>query len=247
MAKRFCSSEVFACLGTRTRVPSQLMPAKPVDTLSCTPSSTEVITTSAKTPSMRSVRVRIERSLCAQSAIRPPLTTSHTRAARTPRLRRRRTVSRPTSATGPRTSASLIAQALYGRLPAVLGGRIEGEEEAEGEGQEGGPEEAQGSERQRHADRVRDRPREDDPHGVADGAPQERQKKRLGHEGLEDLAPGGADGHLDPHLAHPLLERGELDVDVDHAAADQRQHSGEKEDEIVDRPLAELPLQPLGR
>ena len=62
-------------------MPSQLMPANPVATLSLTPSSTEVITTSAKTPSISRVRVRIERSLCAQSSIRPPVTTSQTRAS----------------------------------------------------------------------------------------------------------------------------------------------------------------------
>jgi len=57
-------------------VPSQLIPANPVAMRSMTPSKTEVITTSAKTPSMRSVRVSVERSLCAQSSTNPPRITS---------------------------------------------------------------------------------------------------------------------------------------------------------------------------
>ncbi len=67
MAKRFCSSEVFGALGVSTSVPSQLMPAKPVETLSMTPSSTEIITTSAKTPSINSVRVSAS-AACAPTA-----------------------------------------------------------------------------------------------------------------------------------------------------------------------------------
>ena len=63
----------------RTTVPSQAMPSNPVPTLSRTPSSTDVSTTSAKTPSMSSVRVSIERSLCAHSSTSPPVTTSNTR------------------------------------------------------------------------------------------------------------------------------------------------------------------------
>ena len=54
-------------------VPSQLMPEKPVPILSMTPSMTELITTSAKTPSIRSVSVSVERSLWAQSSTKPPL------------------------------------------------------------------------------------------------------------------------------------------------------------------------------
>ena len=62
-------------------VPSQLMPEKPVAILSMTPSMTEVMTTSAKTPSIRSVSVSVERSLCAQSSTSPPLTISQPRAS----------------------------------------------------------------------------------------------------------------------------------------------------------------------
>ena len=65
-------------------VPSQLMPEKPVPILSMTPSRTDDMTTSAKTPSMRSVSVNVDRSLCAQSSTRPPLTISQPRASRAP-------------------------------------------------------------------------------------------------------------------------------------------------------------------
>src|SRR3954470_192943 len=109
------------------------MPAKPVETLSLTPSSTEVITTRAKTPSISRVRVRTERSLCDHSSMRPPVTTSQTRAMRIPRLRRRRMGA--DAAAGTKARASLIAQGLHRRLPAGLGGRIEREQKAEDEGQ----------------------------------------------------------------------------------------------------------------
>ncbi len=145
MAKRFCCSEVLGGRGTRTSVPSQLMPAKPVETLSLTPSSTEVITTRAKTPSMRSVRVSSERSLCAHNSIRPPVTTSQTRERRLPRLRRRRGIPAVVTAgvdamgDGVKIAVSIavsfIAQRLHRRLPAGLGGRVEGEQEAEDDGQ----------------------------------------------------------------------------------------------------------------
>src|SRR5436309_9680266 len=155
MAKRFCCSEVLAALGARRSVPSQLMPAKPVETLSLTPSSTELITTRAKTPSISRVRVSSERSLCDHSSISPPVTTSHTRAARTPRLRRRRIATGGAASAPPagtKVSASLIAQCLHRRLPAGLGRRIEREQETEDDGQQRGPQEAQRGERQRHAD-----------------------------------------------------------------------------------------------
>src|SRR5947209_6969717 len=191
MAKRFCSSEVFAGLGTSTSVPSQLMPAKPVETLSWTPSSTEVITTRAKTPSISRVRVRSERSLCDHSSIRPPVTTSHTRAARTLKVRRRRIAagarSEVSAPAGTNVSASLIAQGLHRRLPAGLGRRIEREQETEDDGEQRGPHEAQGGERQRHADRLGDHPREGDADEKTGGAPQQGQEQRLGHERLEDL------------------------------------------------------------
>src|SRR5215208_1767388 len=168
MAKRFCSSEVLASLGTRTSVPSQLMPAKPVETLSLTPSSTEVMTTRAKTPSISKVNVRIERSLCAHSSIRPPVTTSQTRAARVPRPWRRTVPVAPGAWVT--TTISLIAQRLHRRLPAGLGGRIEREQEAEDDGQGRGPDEAQRGQRHRDAERLRDHPREGDADGEARGA-----------------------------------------------------------------------------
>src|SRR5436305_4479271 len=165
------------------------MPAKPVATLSLTPSSTEVITTRAKTPSMSRVKVSSERSLCAHSSIRPPVTTSHTRAARTPRLRRRESgAAAPATEGGARMMIdSLIAQRLHRRLPAGLDGRIEREQEAEDESHQGGPHEAQRRERQRHPDRMGDHPGEEDAEQVPHGAPQEGQEQRLGHERLEDL------------------------------------------------------------
>src|SRR5262245_38794586 len=81
MAKRFCSSLVRGALGAIFTVPSQARPANPVPTLSRTPSRTEVITTSAKTPSIRRVRVSAERSLWAQSSTKLPRTISHPRAS----------------------------------------------------------------------------------------------------------------------------------------------------------------------
>ena len=69
-------------------VPSQLMPEKPIAILSMIPSMTEVITTSAKTPSASSVSVSVERSLCAQSSTRPPLTISQPRESLAPIERR---------------------------------------------------------------------------------------------------------------------------------------------------------------
>ena len=63
IAKRFCSSVVAGWSGASMTVPSQLIPEKPMAILSMTPSMTDDITTSAKTPSMRSVSVRVERSL----------------------------------------------------------------------------------------------------------------------------------------------------------------------------------------
>src|SRR6266540_5614526 len=67
-----------------TAVPSQLMPEKPVVTLSITPSRTDVITTSTKTPSISSVSVSVERSLWAHSSRSPPRTTSRYKARRVP-------------------------------------------------------------------------------------------------------------------------------------------------------------------
>src|SRR6185369_4361722 len=178
IANRFCSSEVCAFLGTSTSVPSQLMPAKPVPILSLTPSSTEVITTSAKTPSMRSVRVRSERSLCAHSSISPPVITSHTSARRTP-IVRRRTVAGPVGSVraGVNVRISLIAQCLHRRLPAGLDGGAESEQEAEDERHQRRPQKAQRIERQRHADREGDHPREGDPDQETDQATESRQQQ----------------------------------------------------------------------
>src|ERR1700710_2459446 len=177
------------------------MPAKPVETLSLTPSSTEVITTRAKTPSISRVRVRIERSLCAQSSRTPPVTTSQTRAARTPSVRRGRVLPgfgspRPPAvavATKRRallsqTPPSLIAQRLHRGLPAGLHGREEREQEAEDEGHQCRPDEAQGGERQRRADRAGDHPGKDDADHEPRGAAEQGQQQGLGHERFEDLA-----------------------------------------------------------
>src|SRR5258705_314389 len=110
------------------------MPAKPVLTLSFTPSSREVITTMAKTPSINMVKVRIESRLCDKSWIRPPVMPSPMREAWT------------------KIPFLFIAQGLHRRLPAGLQSGIESEQEAEDDRQEKRPEEAQGCERQRHAD-----------------------------------------------------------------------------------------------
>src|SRR5271169_155028 len=222
IAKRFCSSEVWASLGTITAVPSQLIPEKPVVTLSRTPSSTDVMTTSAKTPSMRSVSVRIERSLCAQSSIRPPVTTSQMRESRAASER----------------ETLLIVQRLHRGEAARLQRRIDREEEAEDEGQEERPDEALRVHVERDLEDRRDHLRERDADEEADEPAEAGQEQRLGHELLEDLAARGADRHLDAHLADAFLERRELDVHVDHPAADERQNAGEHENQVVDVALA---------
>src|SRR5271169_27508 len=231
IAKRFCSSEVWASLGTITAVPSQLIPEKPVVTLSRTPSSTDVMTTSAKTPSMRSVSVRIERSLCAQSSIRPPVTTSQIRASRAP---------------GEREPATLlIAQRLHGREAAGLQGGVDREEEAEDEGQQERPDEALRVHVERDLEDRRDHLRERDADEEADEPAEAGQEQRLGHELLEDLPARRADRHLDAHLADAFLECRELDVHVDHSAADERQDAREHEDHVVDVALAAALLHAL--
>src|SRR6185503_4127267 len=183
MANRFCSSVVSAALGWRTTVPSQAIPWNPVPTLSRTPSSTDVSTTSAKTPSMSRVRVRTDRSLCDHSSTSPPVTTSNTRFTR-----------------APRESRLLIAQGLHRGETAGLPRRVEGEDEPEGRGQEEGPAEAHGLQEERDLQERRDRRREGDSADEADHAPEAGQQEGLGHEPLEDLAAGGADRHLDAHL-----------------------------------------------
>src|ERR1700753_2342394 len=194
MAKRFWSSLVLGSLGATMMVPSQLMPAKPVDTLSTMPSRTEVITTRAKTPRVRRLSVSRERSLWAQSSTKPPLTTSATRLAwaRRPRLGR--------GAAARLAPASLIAQGFHRGQAAGLPGRIEGEEKAEGAGEAGGPGEADGRQGEGHAEDDGDGLGEGDAGEEAEAGAEEGHQEGLGHEGLEDLAAGGADGPLDADL-----------------------------------------------
>src|SRR5262245_22972619 len=118
------------------------MPAKPVEILSCTPSSTDTMTTSANTPSMRRVNVRSERSLCAHSSIKPPVMTSQTRASRAPSDLRRGRAGPSDVAAWRGRAISFIAQRLHRRLPAGLGGGVESEEETEHQGHQRGPDEA---------------------------------------------------------------------------------------------------------
>src|SRR5664280_2210030 len=228
IAKRFCSSEVCASLGTITAVPSQLIPEKPVVTLSRIPSSTDVMMTSAKTPSMRSVSVRIERSLWAQSSIRPPVTISQMRASRAPSERRRTALS--SSGRG----RLLIPQRFHRGEPAGLPGRVDREEEAEDEGKQEGPDEALRVHVERDLEDRRDDLRERDADEEPDEPAEARQEQRFGHELLEDFAARSADRHLDAHPADTFLEGRELDVHVHHPAADERQNAGEHEDQVVD-------------
>src|SRR5207247_10873196 len=98
--------------------------------LSITPSMTEVMTTSAKTPSIRSVRVNDERSLCAQSSTSPPLTISQLRATFAPSGRRFNGVTALKAGAGTDSARLLIPQRLHGREAARLPGREEGKDEA---------------------------------------------------------------------------------------------------------------------
>src|SRR6266545_2599761 len=224
IAKRFCSSVVSGGLGWITTVPSQLIPEKPIAILSMTPSRTDVMTTSAKTPSMRSVSVRIERSLCAQSSTNPPTTTSQTMPSRAPQGRRRAT----RRFVPPAARATLlIPQRLHRREAARLPGGVKGEEEAKGCRECEGPGEARGPHVERGLEEGRDRLREEDAAEEAEESAEDRQDERLGHEALENLAARRADRHLDPDLANALLEGRHLDVHVDHAPADERQDSRE--------------------
>src|ERR1700728_90923 len=208
MAKRLVSSALLGSFGASSMVPSQLRPAKPVETLSMMPSRTEDMTTRAKTPRVRRLRVSSERSLCAHSSTRPPVTTSTPRLSWVRRPWRRRGAAwrgdtREPTAT-PAATCSLIAQRFHGREAARLPGRIESEEKAEGASQAGGPGEAQRRDGERHADRGGDDLGEDDAHRHAQAGAEEGHEKRLGHERFEDLAARGADGHLDAHLAHAV-------------------------------------------
>src|ERR1035437_7097281 len=216
------------------------MPAKPVETLSRTPSRTEVLTTSAKTPSMRSVSVRIERSLCAHSSTSQPAMNSWKRLNLAPQDRRRPSTGLvPPAATGKETL--LITQRLHRGKPAGLPRRVEREQEAEG-GREGeGPQEAGRLHVELDMEKRRNDLREADPRRESREGPEARDQERLGHELLEHFAARGADRHLHAHFAHAFLERRHLDVHVHHAAADEGQDARQHEDHVVDVALA-LPL-----
>src|SRR5262249_31607833 len=121
--------------GASMTVPSQLIPEKPIAILSITPSMTEVMTTSAKTPSIRSVSVRVERSLCAHSSIRPPLMISQPSASLAVNDSRRGGRARGTAAAGSESACSLIPQRLHGREARGLPRREEGKSEAEDRGE----------------------------------------------------------------------------------------------------------------
>src|SRR5262245_55903945 len=237
MAKRFCSSVVAGDSGASMTVPSQLMPEKPIAILSITPSMTEVMTTSAKTPSIRSVNVRVERSLWAQSSMRPPLTISQPSASFAPKERRRGGRFSETAAAVSGSACSLIPQRLHRREARGFPRGEEREREAEDGGERVRRHEALGIDVERDAERRRDDLREansdDQARQRADGG----QQERLGHELLEDLAARRADRHLHADLADALLQRRHLDVDVDDAAADERQEARQKEDDVVNVPL----------
>src|SRR5512143_2707422 len=191
MAKRFWSSVVSAAFAWTTAVPSHAIPSKPVPTLSRIPSRTEVMTTRAKTPSIRSVRVRIERSLCAHSSTNPPLMVSQTRPSWAA-AERRRTAGPGSAAAGASRATLLIPQGLHGREPRRLPRRVDGEDEAEDEGEAEGPDEAQRVHPERDLERLGDDFREDGAEDEADDAAEARQEERLGHELLEDLPARGA-------------------------------------------------------
>src|SRR5687768_4844820 len=162
MANRFWSSVVRASLGLMTTVPSQAIPAKPVPTLSRTPSSTDVSTTSAKTPSMSSVRVRTERSLCDHSSTSPPATTSTTRFTR-----------------APKESPLLIAERLHRGQAAGLPRGVEREDEAEGGSEQERPHEARGLHVERDLEERGDRGREGDPPHETDQAAEAGEQEGL--------------------------------------------------------------------
>src|SRR5260221_900710 len=224
MANRFCSSVVCGSLGLTTTVPSQAIPSNPVPTLSRTPSSTDVSTTSAKTPSMSRVSVSADRSLCDHNSTRPPVTTSTMRFTR-----------------APQESSLLITQRVHRGETARLPRRVEGEDEPEGRSQEEGPGEALRMHEERHLQEGRDRRREGDSPDEADQAPEAGEHEGLGHEPLEDLAAGGADRHLDAALSRPVLEGGHLDVHVHDPAAEEGEDAREHEDQVVDLSLVLLP------
>src|SRR5262245_24929901 len=211
--KRFCSSVVSAESGATMIVPSQLIPENPIAILSTTPSRTELITTSAKTPSIRSVSVSVERSLCAHSSTNPPLTISQPSDSLAPTERRRCSRRRGAAEAGASGRAcSLITQRLHRREARGLPRRIEGEQEAEDGGEQVREDEALRVDVQRDADRGGDDLGEADPDDEPGQRADARQQQRLGHELLEDLAARRADRHLDADLSDALLERRHLDV-----------------------------------
>src|SRR5262245_7368394 len=165
MANRFWSCVVSASLGLMTTVPSQAIPWNPVPTLSRTPSSTDVSTTSAKTPSMSSVRVRAERSLCDHSSTSPPVTTSTTRFTR-----------------APKETSLLIAERLHRGEAAGLPRGIEREDEAESRSEEEGPHEAHGPHEERDLQERGDGGREGDSPSEPDQAAEAGEEEGLGHE-----------------------------------------------------------------
>src|SRR5215471_16665181 len=240
IAKRFCSSVVAGESGASITVPSQLMPEKPIAILSMTPSMTEVMTTSAKTPSIRRVSVRVERSLWAQSSTRPPLMISQPSASFAGNDRRRGGLACETAVAGSESACSLIAQRLHRREARGLPCREEGEREAEDRGEHVRHDEALRVDVERDAERRGDDLRKADSDDQARQRADAGQQERLGHELLEDLPAGRADRHLHADLADALLQRRHLDVDVHDAAADERQEARKQEDDVVDVALGLL-------
>src|SRR6266508_3083234 len=140
----------------------------------------------------------------------------------------------------------LITERLHWRLPAGLEGRVEREDEPKETREQEGPEEALRVHVKGDLENGCDDLGERDPDCEPEHRAETREEHRLRHELLEDFPAGGADRHLDAHLAHALFQRGELDVDVDHAAANQRHDPGQHEDDVVDLPLASALPHPRG-
>src|SRR5678815_267684 len=207
-------------------------------------SSTDVMTTSAKTPSIKSVSVRSERSLCAHNSIRPPRTTSPYSASL---ARKGRPVGRETEDGRRETKTSLlIPKSFHRRQARGLECGIEREEEAERDREQEREEEALGAHVERDPDRRRDDLREADAGQQAQGASEPREKERLGQELFEHLAAGRADRHLHADLTDALLQGRHLDVDVDDAASQDREEPGQPEDDVVGVPLLAALAHPGG-
>src|SRR5262249_3393035 len=154
------------------------------------------MTTRAKTPSIRRVRVKVERSLWAQSSTRPPLMISHPRESRAPNERWRgraiRPVEVPVVGTARPLTTSLIAQRLHGRQARRLPRREEGEDETKDGGQQIRRHKTLGVDVERDADRGGDDLREPDADDQARERSHPGQKQRLRHELFEDFAAGRA-------------------------------------------------------